>query len=244
MHRFFISADALRYDSVALPEEIRRHLKVLRLGRDAQIQLLDGAGNVCLCRIDALDRHRGSAVVLQRHREYETAFPVELMQALPKGDKLDLVLQKGTELGIGRFAPLQTERSVPRLSSGREEQRRRRWLRIVREAARQSRRSVLPQIEDIRTLEEAVHACRSSLRLMLWEAESRPLDEVLPQQAPSGATLLIGPEGGFSEREAQLARDAGFLPVMFGPRILRSETAGFAAATILQYRYGDLGANR
>lgn len=244
MHRFFVDPEALRQERVPLSEEVIRHLKVLRLGRDAEIRLLDGTGNLCRCRIDHLDRHSGTALVLDRRTEPETAFPVELMQALPKSDKLDLVLQKGTELGICRFSPLQTERSIPRLAPAREEQRRQRWLRIIREAARQSRRPVLPALEEIRPLEEALQGCRSGLRLMLWEEGSRPLQTVLPREAPAGATLLIGPEGGFSEREAELAQGAGFVPVLFGPRILRSETAGFAAATILQYRYGDLAGDR
>jgi 16S rRNA (uracil1498-N3)-methyltransferase len=241
MHRFFIAPDVLRNDCVSLPEEVLRHIAVLRLGRGAEILLLDGTGNLCHCRIDHLDRKTGSAVVLSRSVEQETVFPLELLQALPKADKMELVLQKGTELGISRFTPLQTSRSVPRLTARREEQRRERWLRIVREAARQSRRPVLPSLSGICSLEEALAGCRSELRLMLWEEGSQPLDAILPQRAPQGASVLIGPEGGFTKQEADTARRHGFVPVLFGPRILRSETAGFAAATILQYRYGDLG---
>lgn len=241
MHRFFIAAEALQGDNIALSEEILRHMAVLRLAKGADILLLDGAGNLCHCRIDQLDRKRGSAVVLSRSTERETVFPIELMQALPKGDKMDLVLQKGTELGINRFTPLQTGRSVPRLPPQREEQRRQRWLRIIREAARQCRRPVLPELGEISTLDAALSHCHSELRLMLWEDGCQPLESILPDTVPAGATVLIGPEGGFSEQEAETARLRGFIPVLFGPRILRSETAGFAAATILQYRYGDLG---
>jgi len=241
MHRFFVAAEALRDDNIPLTEEILRHMSVLRLAPGADILLLDGTGNVCHCRIDQLDRKGGSVVVLSRSEQRETAFPIELMQALPKADKMDLVLQKGTELGVTRFTPLQTSRSVPRLTPQREEQRRQRWLRIIREAARQSRRPLLPELGEIRTLEKALENCQSALRLMLWEEGSQPLETILPERTPAGATLLIGPEGGFSEQEAAAARRRGFIPVLFGPRILRSETAGFAAATILQYRYGDLG---
>ncbi|MGE4542743.1 MAG: 16S rRNA (uracil(1498)-N(3))-methyltransferase [Pedobacter sp.] len=244
MHRFFVAAEALQADNIDLPEEILRHIAVLRLARGEEILLLDGHGNLCHCRIDQLDRKRGAVVVLSRHSECEKVFPIELMQALPKADKMDLVLQKGTELGINRFTPLQTSRSVPRLANQREEQRRQRWLRIIREAARQCRRPLLPELGEICTLDEALANCHSELRLMLWEEGSQPLETTLPEKAPSGATVLIGPEGGFSEQEAEIARRHGFIPVLFGPRILRSETAGFAAATILQYRYGDLGACR
>lgn len=240
MHRFFIAPDVLRHDHIALTDEILRHMAVLRLARGSEILLLDGLGNLCHCRIDHLDRKSGSAMVLSRCTQQETAFPVELMQALPKADKMELVLQKGTELGITGFTPLQTSRSVPRLKPERETQRHQRWLRIIREAARQCRRPLLPSLATIRPLDEALGQCRSELRLMLWEEGSQPLDAVLPERIPAGAAVLIGPEGGFSREEAETARQHGFVPVLFGPRILRSETAGFAAATILQYRYGDL----
>jgi 16S rRNA (uracil1498-N3)-methyltransferase len=241
MHRFFIDPIALRGEDVVLTAEIVRHLGVLRLAAGAEILLLDGSGILCQCRITRLDRKSGAAVVLRRTTQTEATFPIELLQALPKGDKMDLVLQKGTELGINRFVPLQTDRSIPRLPTGREEQRHERWLRIIREAARQCRRPCLPELGALSTLEEALANCQSELRLMLWEEGSQPLEAVLRREVPAGAAVLIGPEGGFSEKEAATARRYGFVPVLFGPRILRSETAGFAAATILQYRYGDLG---
>jgi 16S rRNA (uracil1498-N3)-methyltransferase len=90
-------------------------------------------------------------------------------------------------------------------------------------------------------LAQALAECHADLRLMLWEDESRPLAEALPSAAPRQAAILVGPEGGFSPQEAELARRSGFLPVRIGPRILRTETAGFAVASILQYLYGDLG---
>lgn len=244
MHRFFISPDGLRNDHISLPEEVLRHMAVLRLGKGAEILLFDGIGNFCRCRIEHLDRQTGKVVVLSRDMERDTAFPIELMQALPKADKMELVLQKGTELGVSRFTPLYASRSVPKLAVRREQQRRERWLRIIREAARQSRRPVLPSLSDICSLEEALARCQSELRLMLWEEGSQPIDTVFPQRIPEGASVLVGPEGGFSDEEADIARRHGFVPVLFGPRILRSETAGFAAAAILQYRYGDLGGER
>jgi 16S rRNA (uracil1498-N3)-methyltransferase len=244
MHRFFVPSAALRADTVVLPEEVRRHMGVLRLAVGAEILLLDGIGLVCRCRMEHIDRNGATARVLERRREEETAFFVTLLQALPKGDKMDLVLQKGTELGIRRFVPLHTARSIPRLPIRREQQRWLRWQRIVREAARQCRRPQLPVLTEITTLADALAACRSPLRLMLWEKGSLPLNQALPEQPPAGAVLLIGPEGGFSDQEAELSQRHGFIPISFGPRILRSETAGFAAATVLQYRYGDLGGHR
>jgi 16S rRNA (uracil1498-N3)-methyltransferase len=241
MRRFFVAPETLHSDSIALTGETLHHLAVvLRQGRGDEILLLDGRGTACRVRIDSLARNGGQATVLERRQETETALPVHLLQALPKGDKMDLILQKGTELGIGCFSPLRTDRSVPQLTESRETQRLQRWQKIVREAARQSCRSLLPEVHPLRSLDEALARSKEDLRLMLWEEGSLPLAEGLPSEPPRSVALLVGPEGGFTAKEADSARQAGFVPVRLGPRIMRSETAGFAVAAILQYCYGDL----
>ncbi|WP_298036200.1 16S rRNA (uracil(1498)-N(3))-methyltransferase [uncultured Desulfuromonas sp.] len=243
MRRFFVPEQTLCGSEVPLFGETLHHLgTVLRLPEGEEVLLLDGAGTVCRCRIEALAKAEGKARVLKRWQETETAFPVHLYQALPKGERMELVLQKGTELGIRAFTPLLAGRTIPRLPAARAEKRRQRWERIVREAARQCRRPCLPRLDAPRTMTEALPECDQELRLMLWEQGSRPLNEVLPPAPPRSAAILVGPEGGFGADEAGQAREAGFLPVRIGPRILRTETAGFAVAAILQYLYGDLGA--
>ncbi len=241
MHRFFVPAETLQSAEVEIPKDVAHHLRtVLRLGPDDEIILLDGNGTLCRCRLAVVAKQSAIAHVLARWQEPETAFPVELIQALPKGDKMDLVLQKGTELGISHFTPALSERSIGTLPAGRHAKRLDRWERIICEAARQCRRPVLPRLSEPAALEAALAACRAELRLMLWEEESRPLARVLPDSPPQQAAVLVGPEGGFSSREAEMARGHGFIPVRLGPRILRTETAGFAMASILQFRYGDL----
>lgn len=240
MHRFFVPPETVCAEEIILPPEVLHHLStVLRRPAGEEILLLDGTGTICRCRVTALDRRTGAARVLARWREEETAFPIALLQALPKGDKMDLVLQKGTELGIGAFVPVLAARTVP--GAGPGEQRLQRWERILREAARQCRRPCLPTIAPPVTLASALAACREELRLFLWEEESRPIAGVLAAARPASAAVLVGPEGGFSPAEAAMAEAAGFVAVSLGQRILRSETAGFAVASILQYRYGDLG---
>jgi len=241
MRRFFVSAETLAGDCATLPEEVVRHLTVLRLAAGDEILLLDGAGGVARCRLTALARRSAEARVLDRWHETETAFPVTLLQALPKGDKMELVLQKGTELGIRGFVPVIAGRSVASPAAGRGAARRDRWERVVREAARQSRRPSLPSLCAPQPLASALAAVNAELKLMLWEEGSRPLAAALPDRPPSSAAVLVGPEGGFSAEEAAQTRRAGFVPVRMGPRILRAETAGFAVAAVLQYLYGDLG---
>ncbi len=241
MQRFFVPPEILSGEEIPLPEEVLHHLgTVLRRPVGEQILLLDGQGTVCRCLVTSLGRRAGTARLQACWREEERTFPISILQSLPKSDKMDLVLQKGTELGVVSFVPVLTERSIPAPAGEREETRRRRWERIVREAARQCRRPILPRLAPPRPLPTALAECREELRLFLWEAESRPLAAVLPRIRPTSAAILVGPEGGFAPAEAAAARNAGFQPVHFGPRILRSETAGFAAASILQFLYGDL----
>ncbi len=242
MHRFFVSPNSLHDSRVSLEGDTLHHLsKVLRLTVGEEIILLDGCGNLCQCRIESLGRKSGEALVLRRWQESEAVLPIQLLQSLPKGDKMELILQKGTELGVTEFVPVLAGRSTPRLVADREESRQQRWERIIQEAARQCRRPVLPRLATATPLAEALKTCTAELRLLPWEEESRPLASVLPSRPPASAAVLIGPEGGFSAVEAAQASAAGFLPVSLGRRILRSETAGFVVATILQHHYGDLG---
>lgn len=243
MQRFFVPTELIAGDEGLLPEDVGHHLgRVLRLPPGEELLLLDGEGAACRARLLAFGPRGAQVRVLERWREAERGLPIHLIQSLPKADKLELVLQKGTELGITVFSPVLSERGVSHPVDSRQAKRHQRWTKIVREAARQCRRPVIPQLDEIRPLSLALESCAEPLRLMLWEEESRPLAEVLPPSPPSAVALLVGPEGGFSPREAELARNFGFLPVRLGPRILRSETAGFAVASILQYIYGDLGA--
>lgn len=241
MRRFFVAPQALEEDAVPLTGEVLHHLRsVLRLEPDQELLLLDGEGTLCRCRIETLGKDAGTARVLHRWHEDESAVPLKLIQALPKGDKLALVLQKGTELGVSTFAPVSTERSITRPAKERVDKQLSRWRRIIREAARQSLRPRLPRICAPAPLSRVLGEVEEDLRLMLWEEGSRPLDEVLPATPPRSVALLVGPEGGLTGQEAEMAAAAGFVAIRLGPRILRTETAGFTAAAILQYLYGDL----
>jgi len=221
MRRFFVPPEMLAEAIVPLTGEVLHHLAVvLRLSVGDEIVLLDGRGTLCRCKIILLQKKAGQATVMERWQEQDTAFPIHLLQALPKGDKMDLILQKGTELGIRRFSPLLSHRSIPKLAPQKAEQRCQRWQRIVSEAARQSRRPLLPEVGAPRSLIEALTDSHEEVRLMLWEEGSRPLTEALPAEAPASIALLVGPEGGFTAEEAQTAAKAGFQPIHLGPRIM------------------------
>ncbi len=173
---------------------------------------------------------------------------VRWFQGVPKGDKMDLIVRQATELGVASIAPLFTARSVPREQPERWVPRHTRWERIAEEASRQSGRADVPSIEAPRSLASlcAEVADAGTVRLIAWEGAVTPLRSAV--DATVGGTsfeVLAGPEGGFEAAEVELARGAGFAPVSFGPRILRTETTAAAFLSALSVLRGDLsGATR
>ena len=235
MHRLFVAPEALRDAVVIISGEAFHHLSVLRLRLGDEILLLDGGGRLGRGVLRQISRSAAQAEVLERWEEKEELLPLRLLQGLPKGEKFEWLLEKGVELGISAFTPVSTERSQAR---GEKFSR---WQRIIQEAARQSRRPLLPTLAELQPLSQALQQTTETLRLMLWEEGSLPLHAALPQETPASCALLVGPEGGFSAAEAQAAEDVGFISVSLGKRILRTETAGMAVAAVLQNRYGDFG---
>lgn len=235
MHRLFVPAETLESATVIINDEAFHHLTVLRLRAGDEILLLDGCGHLARAVLRQVSRSGAQAEVQERWEEREGLLPLRLIQGLPKGEKFEWLLEKGVELGISIFTPVSTERSQTR---GEKSSR---WQRIIQEAARQSRRPLLPILEELQPLSQALTETTETLRLMLWEEGRLPLNAALPQLRPESCVLLVGPEGGFSAVEAQAATVAGFIPVSLGKRILRTETAGMAVAAVLQNRYGDFG---
>ena len=169
----------------------------------------------------------------------ESPLSLSLLFAVPKGDAPDRIIRACTELGVAHFVPVVTTRTVAHPKSRRSQ----RWTRIAQEAARQSLRYVVPSVAPTQPLEDALAALPPStdLRLVPWVPEnSAPLAGSLPAGA-ADAALLIGPEGGLSADEAELAREHGFRTVSLGPRVLRSPTAAVAASTLLLHHLGDVG---
>lgn len=242
MRRFFLPPEKFNGHEIALEGDVYHHLKnVLRLAPGETIQLLDGTGTVRQCRVEYGERGKLKAVVLNQWREEEFIFPVHLIQALPKAEKMDWILQKCTECGVGKFSPVMTKRSVPFLSGERKNKRLQRWQRIVAEACRQCGRPSIPVVCEPRELAEVLSFCREENRFFCRQVENRSLASVIEKKRPADAAVLVGPEGGFEEDEIALIEKCGFETVGLGPRVLRTETAGFAMAAILQYLYGDMG---
>jgi 16S rRNA (uracil1498-N3)-methyltransferase len=243
--RLHVDAQRMAADPVVVSDEDYRYLvRVLRLGVGAEVTLFDGRGGEADAVITRLGPRAVEMRVNERRQAERPAGPLlTLIQALARGEKLDLVVQKATELGVGRIIPVTTERAVPRLETMRATSRRIRWQKIAREAARQSGRADVPEVEPVTSLTNAVLAApRDALKLLLWEeARNTRLRTALPAKPPASIVVAVGPEGGFSADEVAGAKEAGFVAVGLGPRILRTETASLAALALIGYTLGDLG---
>jgi 16S rRNA (uracil1498-N3)-methyltransferase len=187
-----------------------------------------------------LDRHRavihlGNTLSQQR----ESPLHLVLAQALLKADKLDLVIEKTTELGVTEVLIFTSDRTI----GGASENRRSRWNRIAQSAAKQCQRSAVPRVEGPVPFDAVLDRCAGGLRLLLWEGFSHSGPGIARHQLQDRAAVLaaVGPEGGFSPREVGRAAAAGFHIVGLAPRILRAETAAIAAVTLCQFFWGDLG---
>jgi len=243
MRRFFISPEDIRDDTVLITGAEARHLaRVLRLRPGDQVCLLDNSGARHTARLQRVADDRVEAVIIAtsgREEEGES-WPLHLGLGLLKGSKMDLVMQKATELGVAGLHPFVSRHCVvEKTSPGR----RQRWERIVREACKQCGRPAVPPCAEPVPFDLLLAEAKSfDLKLICWENEgAAALAEKVRGAGGAGSVLiLVGPEGGFAAGEIDLAREAGFSPVTLGRRILRAETACLAAVAIVQFLLGNL----
>ena len=203
------------------------------------LEVFDGRGQAWAAWLESLDA--GAAVLrLGDERRGTTRRTIVLLQGLPKGDKLELVLQKATELGVSAVWPVLTARAVARPKQDALGARHARWQRIVEEAARQSGRADVPEVAPLRPLDAAVRALPPGVRLLVLDEEERA-ERLGPAAGDGAVALVVGPEGGLEREEVDALRAAGGVPVSLGPLVLRTETAGIAALAVLRHLDGLLG---
>ncbi len=238
MHRFFVAKDQI---PAITGSDVHQIIDVLRMKTGDQLELLDGTGKIYTAKICSIKKDKVICKTLSlRVEEFESKIKVTLAQCLPKAKKMDLIIQKCTELGAHKIIPALSERSV---SKGEKLPR---WRKIAKEAAEQSGRSIIPEIAPLTSFEQVLKLkSEFDLALIPWELErEKSLKKTLTTHLPAGKAgqpihllILIGPEGGFSRKEIELANSAGFTPVSLGPRILRTETAAMAVLSIINYEY-------
>ncbi|MBM3934027.1 MAG: 16S rRNA (uracil(1498)-N(3))-methyltransferase [SAR202 cluster bacterium] len=247
MHRFFVGHTAISGSRAMLEGDVAHQIaRVLRLRAGEKVVLLDGAG--LEYELSLTDVHQGrveGVVTAKRAAQGDAAVPVTLFAALLKGDKLDTVLQKCTELGVSAFVPFFSERMLPQDGGPAwAGKRRERWSRIVKEASEVSRRGRLPEVHGPVTFAEACEMAGASA-IIPWEEEAaRGLRTELAgnrERYARGVGILIGPEGGFTAAEVETAKGRGATPVTLGRRIMRADTASIAAVSAVMYELGELG---
>ena len=230
-------------ERIALPETAAGHLvRVLRADIGDACVLFNGDGHDYDARITAIGKRSGEVEILAaRTLDNESPLRITLLQALARGEKMDWILQKATELGVAAVIPVESERSEVKLDSERAGKRVAHWQSVIVAACEQSGRAVVPAIAPPQPLANALRALPSSsaLRLLLDPKAGQALD-VIDEHPGRELVLAIGPEGGWSPRDRELLRAAGFEGMRLGPRILRTETAGIAAIAVLQSRFGDI----
>lgn len=214
--------------------------RVLRMRTGDALTLFDGRGGEYAARIEEF--RVGAVMVTVGDRSAairESPLSLTLAQGVSRGERMDWVVQKATELGVTRIIPVLTERTVVRLDERQAERKLLHWQGIVIAACEQSGRDRIPAVDAPLNLTEFLGgADRRAMRVMLSPAASLDIADLTPPEA--GVVVLIGPEGGLAEAEQRSALAAGFAAVRLGPRVLRTETAAVAALTLIQHRFGDI----
>jgi len=233
--RVYVDAALEPGSSLELPASAAGHLaRVLRLRPGAAVTLFNGQGGEHAASIAQVHGNKVTIAVGEHQAiERESPFPLTLAQGVSRGERMDLVVQKATELGVSRLVPVLTERSVVRLDEEQSDRKSSHWRAIAIAACEQCGRNRLPEVRLPAPLREFLRQPPGdSVRLLLSPEAERRIEDVA--RPAGGATVLIGPEGGLSEEEQALAESAGYTAVNLGPRVLRTETAAIAALTLLQ----------
>ncbi|MFN7183806.1 MAG: 16S rRNA (uracil(1498)-N(3))-methyltransferase [Thermomonas haemolytica] len=239
--RCYVDAPLAPGAEVLLPEEVANHLlRVLRLSPGDACVLFNGDGHDYEARLLAADKQQARAQVLTaRAVATESPLRITLLQGIARGEKMDFILQKATELGVARVLPVESERSEVKLAGARADKRLAHWRQVVIAACEQSGRARVPEVLPPQPLTSAA-ALREGQGFLLDPQADMTL-AALRDTGLLACTLAIGPEGGWSPRDRQVLAAAGFTGLRLGPRVLRTETAGLAAIAALQALAGDLG---
>jgi 16S rRNA (uracil1498-N3)-methyltransferase len=245
MPRFYVPNPRIEKELLKVEGSEARHIRrVLRLKVGDRLVLFDGFAK----EYEGIIVQESPTSVMMKVENIsspakESPLEITLAQSLLKGEKMEYLIQKATELGIKKIIPFFSSRSVPLLDKSKKLRRYHRWEKIAIEACKQCGRIAVPKVEPLQIYSEMLGMAQSeALRLILWEKKGQGLKETL--KGSKGRTeifFVVGPEGGMSDEEVGEAEKAGFMPITLGKRILRSETAGLCLLSVLQYEWGDLG---
>ena len=242
MTRFFVTEQELQSDFLVLTGKNAEHAKVLRLKNGENVLICDGNGNECVCVVSDVSPGQISLVVQKRqHSQSEPSVRASIYMAFPKGDKLEHVIQKATELGAYEIVAFPSARCVSRPDEKSLRKKQERWQKIAESAAEQSGRGLVPAVVIVDSYQLALkRAGESDLSILFYENEkATTLKMAIEEKTFQTVSLLTGPEGGLEPREVELAKDAGFHICTLGSRILRCETAPLCALSAVMYATGE-----
>ena len=243
MSRFYISKDSVKGNIISITGSEAHHiLDVMRLKKSDKVAVFDGTGIEYAGIIKETKPKSLRIEILEtRAADVNEKVKITLMQAIPKKEKMDYIVEKATELGVASIAPLVTERTIVRWDDEKKNASVERWRRIAREASKQCGRADIPEVGHIKDFDEIVKA-KSAYGLSLIAAlsdDAAPIKEVLAGFKGKDIAIVIGPEGDFTPREIDLAEACGFKTVNLGSRVLKSDTAGLVTLAILNYEYSN-----
>jgi len=241
MPRFFCPVPLALGQTCRLPDHVAHHVQVLRLQPGDLVTLFNGEGGEYTASLTLIEKkHVSVELKAFSPREAELPYAITLAQALPEGSKMDWIIEKSVELGAAAIQPLSAQRCVVRLSSERAEKKQAHWQGVIVAAAEQSGRNRLPLLAAPAALGDWLAQQDLHKRVLLSPRGEQSLSDWARHQPPQALTLMIGPEGGFTEAEEALACAKGAMMLAIGPRVLRTETAGLAAVAALNGIWGEM----
>lgn len=246
MRRFFVEDLRIKDDSCVISGPEARHMtRVIRMGRGDRFVLMGGKGERFLAVVRSVGP-REVQVDIEKALVAQPRSPVEitLCQALLRSDPMDYLIQKSSELGVDRIIPFFSSRTVAKITAGKLEKRVGHWQGVATSAAKQSGRPVPALISPPISLRELLAGLSKDCpKVILWEEEGTAGFKGFLKKSPQIERVIgmVGPEGGFSAEEVQISKDAGFVSVSLGNRVLRAETAALTLVALVQYEWGDLG---
>jgi 16S rRNA (uracil1498-N3)-methyltransferase len=245
MPKFFVKSLDIFNQEINITGDDINHIKnVLRLRLGDNIIVTDERGMDYTVKLESFEAtHIRTSIIQSYINKSEPNVKVTLFQGIPKSDKMDLIIQKCVELGVSKIVPVVTERTIVKIENQKDAiKKTERWQKIILEAAKQCNRGIVPQIMIPISFNEALEcAGEAELGIIPYEKEVSNGLRGLLKQGIKSVSVIIGPEGGFTENEIKRAENKGIKAVTLGPRILRTETAGIAVMSILMYELGDVG---
>ena len=241
MPRFYCPQPLAAGATIALPDPVAHHAWVVRLQPGAELTLFNGDGGEYLAQLDGVEKKSATARVLAFvERDRELPYEITLAQALPEAAKMDWIIEKAVEMGVAAIQPLAAQRCVVRLAGERAEKRQAHWQGVIVAASEQSGRNRLARLSALGNFQAWIGQHDMHKRILLTPRASQSLPDWARHQPPQAVTLLVGPEGGYTEQEEDAAIAQGAIALSIGPRVLRTETAGIAAVAALNALWGGM----